>query len=106
MASVMVTPPPGAQACSDPDYADRPINISVPWGPGGGSDQMVRVLAPLLKAALGVEVVVSDIPGGTGVVGMQNALSATPDGYTIGEMSADTLQIGRASCRERVCQYV
>lgn len=72
-------------------YPNRPINLVVPWGPGGGSDQMVRALAPILEKALGVEIAVSDVPGGTGSVGMEKVLSAKADGYTIGEMSADTL---------------
>lgn len=47
------------------DYSwqpDRPINIIVPWSAGGSTDQVTRVVAPILSEALGVEVVVVNQP--------------------------------------------
>lgn len=67
------------------DYSwqpDRPINIIVPWAAGGSTDQVTRVVAPILSEALGVEVVVVNQPGASGSIGTQAALDADRDGYT------------------------
>ncbi|SLN61056.1 Bug family tripartite tricarboxylate transporter substrate binding protein [Roseisalinus antarcticus] len=61
---------------------DRPINIIVPWSAGGSTDQVTRVVAPILEEALGVEVVVVNQPGASGSIGTQAALDAERDGYT------------------------
>lgn len=61
---------------------DRPININVPWGAGGSTDQVTRVTAPILAEALGTEVVVVNQPGASGAIGTQEVLNAPRDGYT------------------------
>jgi tripartite-type tricarboxylate transporter receptor subunit TctC len=61
---------------------DRPINIIVPWAAGGSTDQVTRVVAPILEEALGTEVVVVNQPGASGSIGTQAALDAGRDGYT------------------------
>ncbi|WP_169194381.1 tripartite tricarboxylate transporter substrate binding protein [Devosia sp. MC1541] len=61
---------------------DRPINLIVPWGAGGSTDQVTRVTAPILAEALGVEVVVVNQPGASGAIGTQEVLNAERDGYT------------------------
>lgn len=61
---------------------DRPINLIVPWGAGGSTDQVTRVTAPILSEALGVEVVVVNQPGASGAIGTQEVLNAERDGYT------------------------
>jgi len=70
-----------------PTYAqewkpDRPINLIVPWGAGGSTDQVTRVTAPILAEALGVDVVVVNQPGASGAIGTQEVLNAERDGYT------------------------
>lgn len=69
----------------DSEYSwqpDKPINIIVPWAAGGSTDQVTRVVAPILEEALGVEVVVVNQPGASGSIGTQAALDAPRDGYT------------------------
>ncbi len=61
---------------------DRPINIIVPWSAGGSTDQVTRVVAPILEEALGTEVVVVNQPGASGSTGTKTALDAPRDGYT------------------------
>ena len=61
---------------------DRPINIIVPWSAGGSTDQVTRVVAPILEEALGTEVVVVNQPGASGSTGTQATLDAPRDGYT------------------------
>ena len=62
---------------------DKPINIVVPWGAGGATDQVTRVTAPILAEALGTEVVVVNQPGASGAVGTQEVLNTARDGYTL-----------------------
>lgn len=61
---------------------DRPINLIVPWGAGGSTDQVTRVTAPLIAEELGVEIVVVNQPGASGAIGTQEVLNAPHDGYT------------------------
>ena len=78
--------PPAAQA---QNYPSRPITMVVPWGAGGGTDAVARMLAALLEKELGQPVNVVNRTGGSGVVGHQAFAAATPDGYTIGLITAE-----------------
>lgn len=66
------------------DYPDRPITFIVPWGAGGGTDAVGRILSSLLEEDLGQPVNVVNRTGGSGVVGHSAIATARPDGYTIG----------------------
>ena len=73
----------GAGAAMAADWQpDRPINIIVPWSAGGSTDQVTRVVAPLLEEALGTPIVVVNQPGASGSIGTGEALKADRDGYT------------------------
>jgi tripartite-type tricarboxylate transporter receptor subunit TctC len=61
---------------------EKPIQIIVPWGAGGSTDQMTRVVAGDLEDHLGQKIVVVNQPGASGSVGTKNALDAPHDGYT------------------------
>jgi len=60
----------------------KPITIIVPWAAGGATDQVTRVAAGELEAALGQKIVVVNQPGGAGSIGTMNAMNAPRDGYT------------------------
>jgi len=66
------------------DYPKRPITLICPWGAGGGTDAVSRIIATLLKKDLGVPVNVVNRTGGSGAVGHTAMATARPDGYTIG----------------------
>lgn len=61
---------------------DKPINIIVPWSAGGSTDQVTRVVAPVLEEALGASIVVVNQPGASGSIGTKASLDAPRDGYT------------------------
>jgi len=61
---------------------EKPINIIVPWSAGGSTDQVTRVVAPLLEEGLGTKIVVVNQPGASGSTGTKAALDAPRDGYT------------------------
>ncbi|GAB4114109.1 MAG: tripartite tricarboxylate transporter substrate binding protein [Candidatus Caldatribacteriota bacterium] len=65
------------------DYPSRPITMVVPWSTGGNTDITARALQVPLQNALGVPVVVNNMPGGSALVGSEYVLNAKPDGYTV-----------------------
>lgn len=65
-------------------FPDKPIKIIVPYAPGGSTDVLVRLTAKHLEPILGQQVVVTNIDGAGGSVGMFEASRARPDGYTLG----------------------
>jgi len=64
-------------------YPTRPISFICPWGAGGGTDQVARMLAVLLEKDLGQPVTVLNRTGGSGAVGHTAGATAAPDGYTM-----------------------
>lgn len=64
-------------------YPDRPIQLIVPYAPGGATDVMARIVAPRLGKALGQTVVIINRPGAGGAIGSLSASREKPDGYTI-----------------------
>jgi tripartite-type tricarboxylate transporter receptor subunit TctC len=78
-------------AFSQQKFPSRPVEFIVPWGPGGGADQLARALAQLLEPELGVSMPILNVPGATGNTGMAKLLSAPPDGHSIALFIGDTL---------------
>jgi tripartite-type tricarboxylate transporter receptor subunit TctC len=74
-------------------YPERPLTMIVPWGAGGGTDAVARLLASLLEKDLGQPVNVVNRVGGSGVVGHQAIASAAPDGYTIGLLTTEIVMM-------------
>src|SRR5690242_4821952 len=64
-------------------YPTRPVRIIVPLPAGSAPDIQARIYAEQLRKLWGSGVVVENRPGGSGIIGTQAALSATPDGYTL-----------------------
>src|SRR5262249_24085713 len=64
-------------------YPSRPVTINVPVPPGGVADPIARVLADRLTVTLGHPVVVENVPGAGGSIGVGRAARAAPDGYTV-----------------------
>ncbi len=71
------------------DYPSRPITLICPWGAGGGTDAVSRIVATLLKQELGVPVNVVNRTGGSGAVGHTAIATAKPDGYTLGMVTVE-----------------
>ena len=71
------------------EYPERSIQMIVPWGAGGGSDAVARMIANLMEKELGQPIAVINRTGGSGAVGHQAIASAKPDGYTIGMVTLE-----------------
>jgi len=70
-------------------YPQRPVQLIVPWGAGGGTDATARIIASLLEKELKQPFNVVNRTGGSGVVGHQAIASAPADGYTIGMITVE-----------------
>lgn len=74
---------PFVAARAQSGFPSRPIRIIVPFPVGGGSDLATRPLTSSMQEALGQPVIVENVPGAAGTIGIERALRAQPDGYTL-----------------------
>src|SRR4051812_12066406 len=65
------------------NFPSRPITIIVPFSAGGPSDAMARILAERMKVTLGETLLVENVTGAGGSIGVGRAVRSPPDGYTI-----------------------
>lgn len=80
-----------ALAAAATDYPVKPIRVIVPFPPGGGTDFVMRAIAPQLSEQLGQQVLVDNRAGAQGVLGTQLVARAINDGYTVGIVDAATV---------------
>lgn len=73
----------GAQPVPAPDYPAKPIRFLVGNAPGGGIDITARAVGQKLTERWGRSVVVDNRPGASGIIAMEVAAQAVPDGYTL-----------------------
>lgn len=64
-------------------YPQKPITFVVPFGAGGGTDVIGRMMQEALRKELGQSIVIDDRPGANGAIGSRYAAKAAPDGYTL-----------------------
>ncbi|HEY2136624.1 MAG TPA: tripartite tricarboxylate transporter substrate-binding protein [Xanthobacteraceae bacterium] len=64
-------------------YPVRPITLVAPFPPGGPVDTIARILGEHMRGALGQPVIVEDIAGAAGAIGVGRVAHAEPDGYTL-----------------------
>jgi tripartite-type tricarboxylate transporter receptor subunit TctC len=83
----------GATLASAQVFPERPIQMIVPFGPGGTTDIMARLLADEFARQLGGSVVVVNTAGAGGSIGMGNVARAKPDGHTISMTTIGPLTI-------------
>ena len=74
---------PAQAQVSDGNWPSKSIKYVVPFGTGGVSDNVARLLAQQLSSKLKQSVVVENKPGVSGIVGTQLVAKSMPDGYTI-----------------------
>jgi len=73
----------GGNALAD-NFPSHPITIVVPFSAGGPSDAMARILAERMKITLGEAVLIENVTGAGGSLGVGRAVRSPPDGYTVG----------------------
>ncbi|UPY36337.1 tripartite tricarboxylate transporter substrate binding protein [Sediminicoccus sp. KRV36] len=77
-------------------WPDRPVTIIIPFAPGNAADVITRLLAPVLSQNWGQPVVVQNVPGASGGIGVERVVRAAPDGHTL-VMSGDAAIVVRVS---------
>lgn len=80
-----------APALAQEKFPSRPVDVVVPWGPGGGADSMARQAARLAEPILGVAMPVANISGASGNAGMTRIATNPADGQTLGVLIAITV---------------
>jgi len=73
-----------AQIAGAQGYPRRPITLVVPYGAGGPTDTISRILAEGMRASLGRSLVIENLSGASGTIGVGRVAHASGDGYTLG----------------------
>ena len=82
-AAVLTATAAAAGSAAAQTFPTKPVTIVVPFAAGGPSDAMSRILGERMKATLGQPVLVENVTGAGGSIGVGRAVRAAPDGYTI-----------------------
>jgi tripartite-type tricarboxylate transporter receptor subunit TctC len=78
-----------AATTAQAQYPNRPVQLIVPWGAGGGTDATARIIAALMEKDLKQPINVVNRTGGSGVVGHDAIARSPADGYTIGLITVE-----------------
>src|ERR1700756_4478784 len=65
------------------DYPTRPITMIVPFPAGGATDTLARFLGEKMRPVLGQPIVIENVGGAAGSIGVTRAVRSAPDGYTL-----------------------
>jgi tripartite-type tricarboxylate transporter receptor subunit TctC len=83
-------------AAAQAGYPEKPLQLIVPFPPGGAGDVVGRILAGELETRLGKPVIVLNRPGGGTVIAAKEAANAAPDGHTLFSSSNSTFTLQNA----------
>ena len=64
-------------------YPSRPVTVIVPFAAGGVTDIVARIVSERMKTALGQSVIIENVSGAGGTIGVTRLFRAVPDGYTL-----------------------
>lgn len=86
----------GATATAAQTYPDRPINVIVPYAPGGNTDVIGRIVLEGMSKIIGQRFIIENVGGAGGTTGSARGARANPDGYTllVGQMGTHAASVG------------
>jgi tripartite-type tricarboxylate transporter receptor subunit TctC len=92
-AALLVAACASGTAAGAQTYPTRPITLVVPFAAGGPTDAITRIVGERMRASLGQTVIIENVTGADGSIGVGRVVRATPDGYTlsIGQWSTHVL---------------
>ena len=79
----MATAVQGCASANAQNFPSRPVTMIVPFAAGGPTDRIGRIVAEGMRPALGQPIVIEDVTGASGTIGVGRAVRAAPDGYTL-----------------------
>src|ERR1700739_2954890 len=77
------------------DYPTRPITMIVPFPAGGATDTLARFLGEKMRPVLGQPIVIENVGGAAGSIGVTRAVRSAPDGYTLSIGTSTTHMLTR-----------
>ncbi len=83
LASLAVAALGNVESAHAQAYPSRPITMVVPFSAGGSLDVIARIMAEHMRASLGQPVIIENVTGATGSIGVGRVVRAVPDGYTL-----------------------
>ena len=83
LASGAVAFPAASRFAFAASYPTRPITVVVPFPAGGPADVIARVIGERMRATLGQPLVIENVSGAGGSIGVRRVVGAAPDGYTL-----------------------
>jgi tripartite-type tricarboxylate transporter receptor subunit TctC len=92
-AFASAAPQAPAHAQAQDKYPSKPVKILVPYGPGGATDIVARIVGEHLRDVLGQAFYVENKPGGYGMIAIEDMARSKPDGYTlmVGNVSTNAI---------------
>jgi tripartite-type tricarboxylate transporter receptor subunit TctC len=73
----------GPTGAASQNFPTKPVTIVVPFAAGGPADAMARIIGDRMRVSLGQQVIIEDVAGAGGSVGVGRVVRAAPDGYTV-----------------------
>ncbi|MDQ7955024.1 MAG: tripartite tricarboxylate transporter substrate binding protein [Rhodocyclaceae bacterium] len=80
-------------AAAQSDFPSKPIELLVPYQPGGGTDALARAFADASRKFIQQSIVVVNKPGAGGAIGWQEVINAKPDGYKLAVLTVELLTL-------------
>ena len=84
----------GSSSAETVDFpGNKQVSLIVPYSAGGASDTVARIYASELEQSLGTSIVVSNVTGASGAIGLEQVRNSNPDGYTIAYMPVESTML-------------
>ena len=83
LGAILLATLAGISAATAQSYPSRPVTLIVPFPAGGATDVLARFLAERMRQSLGQTIVIENVTGAAGTIGVTRAVRAAPDGYTV-----------------------
>ena len=84
----------GSSSAETVDFpGNKRVSLIVPYSAGGASDTVARIYASELEQSLGTSIVVSNVTGASGAIGLEQVRNSNPDGYTIAYMPVESTML-------------
>jgi len=83
LAAALLAALTGVASATAQTYPSRPITMVVPYAAGGPTDTIARIMAEKMRGSLGQTIIVENVTGAAGTIGVGKVARAAPDGYTI-----------------------